>query len=101
MIFMISVFCVNISNERKVRYPVHFTCSFLCVGATNDSIELNVPPHPGSKVLYTWTFGTGDVMNSTDRGANYTWTEAGVYTITLTAENKVSNVQVTVSISYG
>lgn len=36
-------------------------------------------------------------MHSTDRVANYTWTEAGVYTIKLTAENKVSNVQVTVS----
>lgn len=47
--------------------------------------------------MYTWRFGTGDVMHSTDRVANYTWTEAGVYTITLTAENKVSNVQVTVS----
>lgn len=65
------------------------------VGATNDSIELNIPPHPGTKVMYTWNFGTGDVMNSTDRVANYTWTEAGVYTITLTAENKVSNVLVT------
>lgn len=47
--------------------------------------------------MYTWRFGTGDVMHSTERVANYTWTEAGVYTITLTAENKVSNVQVTVS----
>nr|XP_034310453.1 uncharacterized protein LOC105340501 isoform X2 [Crassostrea gigas] len=65
------------------------------VGATNDSIELNVPLHPGTKVMYTWRFGTGDVMHSTDRVANYTWTEAGVYTITLTAENKVSHVQVT------
>lgn len=47
--------------------------------------------------MYTWRFGTGDVTHSTDRVANYTWTEAGVYTITLTAENKVSYVQVTVS----
>ena len=50
----------------------------------------------GSKVTYTWYFGNGDVMNSTERGANYTWTEAGVYTVTMTAENKVSLVVKTV-----
>lgn len=57
---------------------------------------MNVPPHVGSKVKYTWYFGNGDVMNSTERGANYTWTEAGVYTVTMTAENKVSLVVKTV-----
>lgn len=89
----------KISYKNKacaIQYIVHFF-TFWRTGATNDSIELNVPPHPGTKVMYTWRFGTGDVMHSTDRVANYTWTEAGVYTITLTAENKVSHVQVRVS----
>ncbi|XP_062611467.1 uncharacterized protein LOC134273293 [Saccostrea cucullata] len=62
------------------------------VGATNETIELKIPPHTGTKVLYTWKFGTGDTMNSTDRTMNYTWTDAGVYTIIMTAENKVSSV---------
>lgn len=104
ILWIILWFGVSTMNFREdivqkvcaIQYIVHFF-TFWCTGATNDSIELNVPLHPGTKVMYTWRFGTGDVMHSTDRVANYTWTEAGVYTIKLTAENKVSNVQVTVS----
>ncbi|XP_055995228.1 uncharacterized protein LOC125649388 [Ostrea edulis] len=62
------------------------------VGATNNTIQLSIPTHPGSQVLYTWRFGTADVMYSNHREMNYTWTGAGIYTIKLTAENKISSM---------
>lgn len=76
--------CSNLSTKTVVVNDVptaDFTTSNSCLGtATNFS---NVS---GGATKYTWNFGDGS-KTSTAKNASHTYTSAGNYTVTLTAEN--------------
>lgn len=59
----------------------------------NASISLSATVGAGDNVTYSWDFGDGE--NGTGVITQHTYSEAGMYTITLTASNEVSEEVVT------
>ncbi|KAJ8319266.1 hypothetical protein KUTeg_004357 [Tegillarca granosa] len=63
--------------------------------ATNDTTTIIIPAHAGSKPVYTYTFGDGEVMVTNSSTVTHIYRTAGVYLITVTAENAISSMTAT------
>ena len=74
-----------------------YDTSIFSTVATNNSFLLEVPPHPGSDVMYMWDFGDGANVTTENASVAHTWSEAGVYTVTLLAFSNISSMEVNVS----
>ncbi|XP_052268592.1 uncharacterized protein LOC127869972 [Dreissena polymorpha] len=88
----ISAFAISRPIEVQVRILNVSISTHQTTVPTNETITLNVPAHPGSDVMYTWDFGDGVSIAVENASIGYTWSEAGVYNVTLYAANNISSV---------
>lgn len=50
-----------------------------------------VAPHPGSSVIYHWDFDDGNFSTGPNKSVEHVWTSAGIYNITVVAQNNISS----------
>lgn len=72
------------------------TLLFALIGTTNISIDFTLWKHTGNKVTYNWTFSDGNENVTTSQDMSHTYTDSGVYTVTVVAWNKISSASWTV-----
>lgn len=112
-IFFMCLVCLNHLVLTKMVAICNPHCSFLCIiwkiflnkqfvyllliinlyipAATNDLVPLFIPLHTGSDVLYSWDFGDGNITVTLNRSLEYAWDTAGIYNVTVYAENEINS----------
>ena len=73
---------------------------FTTTGKSNVPMEMSVPNHPGSDVIYSWDFDDGQREDSTSSVISHTFTSPGVYVVNVTAHNDISEDSAQVSCQF-
>lgn len=83
----------------KVRFIQKHNNLFI-TASTYSTVQLTIPLHPGSKTVYTWQFGDNSTIVTTESSVDHVYTESGVYTATVSADNAISGQNADVSTLY-